>query len=209
MKIQKLIDGTCLAQGLVCRAVAAAARSSPVPLSPTPSVTEDDTCGCHECAGTCLGLGPGLEPQSPALVLGGQGVLWQVPLRAAMSSHLHSGFHFPCPQPMNWGEQLGPCVLERALCPCLSVPCTGVPWPRGEEATAGIARGVLNAEPGFRMCWSRGFHGSQHVLPCPLKVMAKRLPDCSEVPASSGMRSLVMGTDYKELCSQTGSLTHT
>lgn len=129
-------------------------------LSPTPSVTEDGTCRCHECAGTCLGLGSGLEPQSSALVLGRQGVLWQVPLRAAMSSHLHSGFHFPCPQPMNWGEQLGPCVLERAPCPCLSVPCTGVPRPRGEEAIAGVAQGVLNVEPWFRMCWCRGVHGS-------------------------------------------------
>lgn len=160
MKIQKLIDGTRLAPGLACTAVAAAARSSPVRLSPTPSVTEDGTCRCHECAGTCLGLGSGLEPQSSALVLGRQGVLWQVPLRAAMSSHLHSGFHFPCPQPMNWGEQLGPCVLERAPGPCLSVPCTGVPRPRGEEAIAGVAQGVLNVEPWFRMCWCRGVHGS-------------------------------------------------
>lgn len=122
MRVTELTDRMCSAQSSCCCVIS-------VPLLPIPSVTQDGTHRHHECAVARPGLGSGWEPQSPALVLGGQGVLWQVPLR----THLYSGFCFPSP----WGvdEQLGTCALERGpTCPSL---CTGVLWPSSEEASRG------------------------------------------------------------------------
>lgn len=83
--------------------------------------------GCRERPGTCRGLGPALEPRSPALALGVQEVLWQVPLRTAVSrvtSTVVSTVHVP--SPMGWREQLGTCILQSALVTLLVTCCAQV-----------------------------------------------------------------------------------